>query len=92
MKLRNAQKFRMNTHGTFISFKKLRVASYHNTQIELSNGIMHVKWYRKASSKNIISHANSVILTLLNALLWETCLQLLRSFARMETKSVIREE
>ncbi|EYC26999.1 hypothetical protein Y032_0009g466 [Ancylostoma ceylanicum] len=33
--------------------------SYLNTQIKLSNGIMHVKWYRKESSKNILIHANS---------------------------------
>ncbi|EYC21254.1 hypothetical protein Y032_0020g81 [Ancylostoma ceylanicum] len=30
-----------------------------NTQINLSNGIMRVKWYRKGSSKNILIHAKS---------------------------------
>ncbi|EYC07558.1 hypothetical protein Y032_0069g284 [Ancylostoma ceylanicum] len=33
--------------------------SYLNTQLKLSNGTMHVKWYRKESSKNIIVHASS---------------------------------
>ena len=30
-----------------------------NTQLKLSNGMIHVKWYRKESSKNIIVHARS---------------------------------
>ena len=33
--------------------------SYLNTQMKLSNGIMHVKWYRNESSKNILIHARS---------------------------------
>ncbi|EYC03675.1 hypothetical protein Y032_0092g2556 [Ancylostoma ceylanicum] len=32
---------------------------YLNTQLKLSNGTIHVKWYRKESSKNIIVHASS---------------------------------
>ncbi|EYB88719.1 hypothetical protein Y032_0242g3412 [Ancylostoma ceylanicum] len=32
---------------------------YLNTQMKLSNGVMHVKWYRKESSKNIMLHARS---------------------------------
>ncbi|EYC27722.1 hypothetical protein Y032_0008g148 [Ancylostoma ceylanicum] len=32
---------------------------YLNTQIKVSDGILHVKWYRKESSKNIIIHAKS---------------------------------
>ncbi|EYC02439.1 hypothetical protein Y032_0100g3303 [Ancylostoma ceylanicum] len=30
-----------------------------NTQLKLTDGIIHVKWYRKESSKNIIIHARS---------------------------------
>ncbi|EYB84864.1 hypothetical protein Y032_0308g2042 [Ancylostoma ceylanicum] len=30
-----------------------------NTQLRLSKGMVHVKWYRKESSKNIILHAKS---------------------------------
>ncbi|EYC43981.1 hypothetical protein Y032_0475g2123 [Ancylostoma ceylanicum] len=33
--------------------------AYLNTQINLSKGSFKVKWYRKASSKNIIMHAKS---------------------------------
>ncbi|EYB97660.1 hypothetical protein Y032_0139g2148 [Ancylostoma ceylanicum] len=33
--------------------------AYLNTQIHLSNGLIKVKWYRKASAKNIIVHAES---------------------------------
>ena len=33
--------------------------SFLNTQIKLSEGTVHVKWYRKESSKNILIHANS---------------------------------
>ncbi|EYB81249.1 hypothetical protein Y032_0388g490 [Ancylostoma ceylanicum] len=32
---------------------------YLNTQIKVSDGILHVKWYQKESSKNIIIHAKS---------------------------------
>ncbi|EYC04549.1 hypothetical protein Y032_0087g2074 [Ancylostoma ceylanicum] len=32
---------------------------YLNTQLKVSNGVVHVKWYRKESSKNIIVHASS---------------------------------
>uniref|UniRef100_A0A7I4YX19 Reverse transcriptase domain-containing protein n=1 Tax=Haemonchus contortus TaxID=6289 RepID=A0A7I4YX19_HAECO len=32
---------------------------YLNTQIKVSSGIVHVKWYRKRSSKNILIHATS---------------------------------
>ena len=32
---------------------------YLNTQLMFENGAMHVKWYRKQSSKNIILHAQS---------------------------------
>lgn len=30
-----------------------------NTQLKLWNGMVYVKWYRKQSSKNIVSHARS---------------------------------
>ena len=33
--------------------------SFLNTQINLSDGALHVKWYRKETSKNILIHANS---------------------------------
>ena len=33
--------------------------AYLNTQIHLHNGLIRVKWYRKASAKNIILHAKS---------------------------------
>ena len=32
---------------------------YLNTQVMLANGAVHIKWYRKESSKNIILHATS---------------------------------
>ncbi|XGW33623.1 hypothetical protein V3C99_017772, partial [Haemonchus contortus] len=32
---------------------------YLNTQIKVSSGVVHVKWYRKRSSKNILIHATS---------------------------------
>ncbi|EYC28566.1 hypothetical protein Y032_0007g3291 [Ancylostoma ceylanicum] len=32
---------------------------YPNTKVKLSNGIFHMKWYRKESSKNILTNAKS---------------------------------
>ncbi|XGW13260.1 hypothetical protein V3C99_013695 [Haemonchus contortus] len=32
---------------------------YLNTQIKVSSGVVHAKWYRKRSSKNILIHATS---------------------------------
>ncbi|EYC30445.1 hypothetical protein Y032_0005g2653 [Ancylostoma ceylanicum] len=51
----------LNQQSQYISFTREKPCDgwlpYLNTQLMLANGTLHVKWYRKESSKNIILHA-----------------------------------
>ncbi|EYB86087.1 hypothetical protein Y032_0286g1413 [Ancylostoma ceylanicum] len=53
----------LNQQSQYISFTREKPCDgwlpYLNTQLMLANGTLHVKWYRKESSKNIILHARS---------------------------------
>ena len=53
----------LNEQSQYITFTRERPRNgwlpYLNTQLMHSHGILHVKWYRKESSKNIILHACS---------------------------------
>ena len=53
----------LNQQSQYISFTREKPNDgwlpYLNTQLMFANGKLHVKWYRKESSKNIILHARS---------------------------------
>ena len=53
----------LNEQSQYITFTRERPRNgwlpYLNTQLMHSHGTLHVKWYRKESSKNIILHASS---------------------------------
>ncbi|EYC07846.1 hypothetical protein Y032_0068g165 [Ancylostoma ceylanicum] len=53
----------LNQQSQYISFTREKPCEgwlpYLNTQLMLANGTLHVKWYRKESSKKIILHARS---------------------------------